>query len=311
MSWRATEEQKMSAPWWAHFAGGGLGAMVSSTITSPLEVVKIRLQAQNHKSSFSGAQSHYFGMRTFASVRALLYQEGIRGLYRGLIPTFAGVIPSRSIHFLVYGTAKTNVAHLFPSKDHWAVPMLASALAGATVTTVTCPLWTVKTRLQLQVNSAKETLYNGIVDAFIKIYKNEGFRALYKGLGTSYLGLVETVIQFTLYEYTKDVLLRKRPEETRTLAIHEYLILSSIAKFVASASTYPHEVIRTRLREQRGVNGKYRGPFQGLLLIAREEGRVGLYGGMGAHLIRSVPNAAILFLVYELTLTVVTRTEET
>jgi hypothetical protein len=29
-----------------------LGAMLSSTITSPLEVVKIRLQAQNHKSSF-------------------------------------------------------------------------------------------------------------------------------------------------------------------------------------------------------------------------------------------------------------------
>lgn len=38
-----------------------------------------------------------------------------------------------------------------------------------------------------------------------------------------------------------------------------------------------------------------------------EEGVAGLYGGMGAHLIRVVPNAALLFLVYELTLVYITR----
>jgi len=43
--------------------------------------------------------------------------------------------------------------------------------------------------------------------------------------------------------------------------------------------------------------------------IDREEGRAGLYGGMGAHLVRSIPNAAILFLVYELTLTAATRSD--
>lgn len=34
-------------------------------------------------------------------------------------------------------------------------------------------------------------------------------------------------------------------------------------------------------------------------VVAKEEGLVGLYGGMGAHLTRVVPNAAIVFLVYE------------
>lgn len=269
MSWRATEEQKMRAPKWAHLVGGGLGAIVSSTITSPIEVVKVRLQAQHHKASLQGAKKLRFGTRTFASILALLNQEGVRGLYRGLLPTLAGVIPSRSIHFFVYGTAKTEVAHLFPTRDHWAIPLVSSAMAGITVTTLTCPLWTVKTRLQLQVNVAKETLYNGIIDAFVKIYRNEGFRALYKGLGASYLGLVETIMQFTLYEWAKDSVIRKRPESNQTLAVHEYLLVSSLAKFVASAATYPHEVIRTRLREQRGLGGKYKGPFQGLWLIAR------------------------------------------
>jgi solute carrier family 25 protein 33/36 len=59
-------------------------------------------------------------------------------------------------------------------------------------------------------------------------------------------------------------------------------------------------VVRTRLREQKNQT-KYKGPIHGMIVIGREEGRKGLYGGMGAHLIKVVPNAAILFYVVELT----------
>jgi len=61
--------------------------------------------------------------------------------------------------------------------------------------------------------------------------------------------------------------------------------------------------MKTRLREQRNTqSSRYKGPLQGLALIAKEEGIKGLYAGMSAHLLRVVPNAAILFLTYELTL---------
>lgn len=79
-----------------------------------------------------------------------------------------------------------------------------------------------------------------------------------------------------------------------------------MAKLIAAAATYPHEVIRTRLRE--AGNTRYNGLFSGLLLIAKEEGARGLYGGMGAHLIRVVPNAAIMFLTYELVVQALTTT---
>ncbi len=45
---------------------------------------------------------------------------------------------------------------------------------------------------------------------------------------------------------------------------------------------------------------KYKSVFQALRLIAREEGMIGLYGGLEAHLLRVVPNSAIMFLTVEL-----------
>lgn len=75
---------------------------------------------------------------------------------------------------------------------------------------------------------------------------------------------------------------------------------AAVAKLVAACITYPHEVIRTRLRQpaENGVR-KYTGLWQCLRLVAKEEGMTALYGGMTAHLMRVVPNAAIMFFCYE------------
>ena len=75
------------------------------------------------------------------------------------------------------------------------------------------------------------------------------------------------------------------------------------------ASLYPprgcphsHETVRTRMREQPpipGVRSRYHSMFPSLRLIAVEEGRRGLYAGMGTHLLRVVPSTAIMFLTFE------------
>ena len=114
----------------------------------------------------------------------------------------------------------------------------------------------------------------------------------------------------------------------RGLSPVEYLVIASTAKGVASVITYPHEVLRTRFREQRGADRRYTGIIQAFRLIAKEEGVAGLYGGLGPHLLKVprrkrekasteshcgallsamlissgaqvIPNAAIMFLTYE------------
>lgn len=91
------------------------------------------------------------------------------------------------------------------------------------------------------------------------------------------------------------------PSGEKKLSAWEYSVAASTAKMIAIIATYPHEVVRTRLREQ-AINGafKYTGFLNTLNIIAKEEGVRGLYGGMGLHLLRSVPNAAVMFVTFEL-----------
>lgn len=57
------------------------------------------------------------------------------------------------------------------------------------------------------------------------------------------------------------------------------------------------EVIRTRLREE---GTKYKSFFQTLRTVPKEEGYRALYRGLTTHLVRQIPNTAIMMCTYEL-----------
>jgi len=155
---------------------------------------------------------------------------------------------------------------------------------------------------------AGQKVYAGYGDAIMTIFKEEGVAGFYKGITASYWGCSEGAIQFVIYEQIKTKLLRKKNEEREALGLPPtdqlskttYFCSAAAAKMVAAVAVYPHEVARTRLREQ-ARNGvfKYDGMWQALAVIGKEEGRAGLYSGMGVHLLKVVPNSALMFLTYE------------
>jgi solute carrier family 25 protein 33/36 len=281
----------------ASLLAGGFAGTLSAAITCPLEVIKTKLQ------STGSSQLAGNGSKAVQVAVQIASREGLPGFFRGLVPTLVGIIPARSTYFWAYTTSKTMMLQKMGESP--LVHMLSAVIAGMVSNTITNPIWMLKTRMQLQAGGNGSILYTSYADAFQRIVKEEGFRGLYKGLSASYWGVTEGAIHFVVYERLKKWMYqRKRPEQSQErLSSLQYLSMAALSKLIASATTYPHEVVRTRLREQTPIPGalpKYRGVLQSIKTIAREEGVRGLYSGMGMHLLRVVPNTAIMFLTFEL-----------
>jgi solute carrier family 25 protein 33/36 len=241
--------------------------------------------------------------------KTIMQQDGISGFFRGLPPTLLGIIPARSAYFYAYHRVQKFLSPKLPEGSPGNA-MVAGFLAGIAGNTLTNPIWMVRTRMQLMIDStAGQTAYNGYWDAIQTIFKEEGVGGFYKGITASYWGCAEGAMQFLIYEQVKTRLLERKNTErhneglppTRELSKASYFWAAAGAKLLASISTYPHEVARTRLREQaRSGIFKYNGMWQTLALMAKEEGTKSLYSGMGVHLMKVVPNSATMFLCYEL-----------
>lgn len=86
----------------------------------------------------------------------------------------------------------------------WLLHITSAMSAGAASTTLTNPLWVIKTRLMTQ-NDRTPYRYNNTIHALVTIAKEEGYRGFYKGLGPSLIGVSHVAVQFPLYEKLKVV----------------------------------------------------------------------------------------------------------
>ncbi|XP_017772018.1 PREDICTED: solute carrier family 25 member 36-A isoform X2 [Nicrophorus vespilloides] len=306
---------------------------VGAIVTCPLEVVKTRLQSSRsgfHElpqiaqdttskttcrtlqrrrlwtsshhlrpqvvalSGYVAPSTHNIGL--VQCLRHIIKYEGPMALFKGLGPNLVGVAPSRAVYFCTYSQAKLFWNTVFPPNSAM-VHMLSASCAGFMASTLTNPIWFVKTRLQLEVN--KDGNRMTAMECVRRIYKQSGFRGFYKGISASYMGISETIVHFVIYEALKAELMahRQRDSDTRdSRDFLEFMMAGAVSKTVASCVAYPHEVARTRLREE---GSRYKAFWQTLGLVFKEEGIKGVYRGLTTQLIRQIPNTAIMMATYE------------
>ncbi|XP_054159159.1 mitochondrial carrier protein Rim2-like [Oppia nitens] len=311
-----------------HLFAGGVGGTIGAIVTCPLEVVKTRLQSSvacfsaHHvltptlsaaaATTAAGRHHHHHhqsnpSVSLWRCIRHIVDTEGPKSLFKGLGPNLIGVAPSRAIYFSTYSTVKSSCNQSFQTADTPLVHMVSAASAGFVSCTLTNPIWFVKTRLQLdQSKYGATTAWICIKD----LYKQSGVRGFYKGITASYFGISETIIHFVIYEYIKaklkEVQLRRpahgsasssQSEAAKNLFFFQYMAAGAVSKSFASILAYPHEVARTRLREE---GQKYHSFVQTIYLVWREEGvKNGLYRGLVTQLVRQIPNTAIMMATYE------------
>ncbi|KAI0020707.1 mitochondrial carrier domain-containing protein [Xylariomycetidae sp. FL0641] len=320
---------------WPHLVAGGVGGMTAAVLTAPLDVLKTRLQSDFYQAQLRAAREaaghsrltpmrsvRYHMAETLQILRDVYRLEGWRALFKGLGPNLIGVVPARAINFYVYGTGKRAYSQWTGVDANSPLVHLASAVtAGLATGTATNPIWLVKTRLQLDKNHAERKgdvaafrRYRNSWDCIKQTMRHEGPRGFFKGLSASYLGVTESTLQWMMYEEIKSQLRAREAlivESGREKGWWDHTIDwtgnfmgAGAAKGLASILTYPHEVARTRLRQAPMADGrpKYTGLVQCFKTVWKEEGFIGLYGGLTPHLMRTIPSAAIMFGMYEVIL---------
>ena len=128
-------------------------------------------------------------------------QEGFRALYRGITPTLLGALPYEGIKFGAYDVLKRQ------SGEHGRTPLvraICGATAGLLAHIVTYPNDTIRRRLQMQGRGGERERYAGYFDCLLQVVRQEGWGALYRGVGVTLLRTApNTGIQFAVYEALK------------------------------------------------------------------------------------------------------------
>ncbi|CAH2046160.1 unnamed protein product [Thlaspi arvense] len=190
--------------------GAGAGFAVAF-LACPTELIKCRLQAQGGAlagTSTTGsvvAAVKYGGPMDVAR-HVLRSEGGARGLFKGLLPTFAREVPGNATMFAAYEGFKRFLAGGSDTSSLGQGSLImAGGVAGASFWGIVYPTDVVKS--VLQVDDYKNPKYSGSMDAFRKILKAEGVKGLYKGFGPAMARSVPAnAACFLAYEMTRSSL---------------------------------------------------------------------------------------------------------
>ncbi|EAW18364.1 putative mitochondrial carrier protein [Aspergillus fischeri NRRL 181] len=121
---------------------GGAAGITSVTITYPLDIVRTRLSIQSASFAALGQRGTAEQLPGMFTTMVLIYKNegGFVALYRGIVPTVAGVAPYVGLNFMTYESVRK---YLTPDGDKNPSPwrkLLAGAISGAVAQTCTYPL---------------------------------------------------------------------------------------------------------------------------------------------------------------------------
>ncbi|XP_049850861.1 uncharacterized protein LOC126324047 [Schistocerca gregaria] len=279
-----------------HGYAAGIASAVTTTMTYPLDLIRTRFQVQGKKSI------HLRYKSTIHAFKNIVQRQGIRGLYEGIVPALIGASMSWSLYLYGY----TNLKNRAEKSGHTGTTstLIIGTIVGAVLAPITNPIWVVKTRLQLQyvncVPPGTAKHYNGMIDAFRKIWAEEGFSAFYKGLVPSIISSYHGAVQISTYDAISRCLVAGNPD--RSIRGWEAFFAGGFSKILATISTQPLSVIKARLREQNVhvvSSDHYSGFFDAVVKTYKHEKLIGFAGGFSQAIQRMAFNSALFFYLVE------------
>uniref|UniRef100_A0A7C9CPI4 Uncharacterized protein n=1 Tax=Opuntia streptacantha TaxID=393608 RepID=A0A7C9CPI4_OPUST len=293
---------------------GAISGAISRTLTSPLDVIKIRFQVQLepttswallHKNLH--APSKYNGM--IQAAKEIFREEGLAGFWRGNVPALLMVMPYTAIQFAVLHKFKTYMSGSSKAEDHAHLSpylsYISGAVAGCAATIGSYPFDLVRTILASQ---GEPKVYPNMRSAFAGILRRRGVRGLYAGLTPTLVEIIPYAgLQFGTYDTFKRWTMAwnhlRNPGGNSgsddILSSFQLFICGLAAGTCAKAVCHPLDVIKKRFQVEglerdrrygaRVEQGAYKNMYDALIRILQVEGWGGLYKGIVPSIVKAAP----------------------
>ncbi|GAX12686.1 hypothetical protein FisN_15Hh162 [Fistulifera solaris] len=151
-----------------YFVAGGTCAAISHGITTPIDVIKTKIQANPQK----------FNKGMKEATLTILKEDGPDALLGGLGPTVVGYGIEGAMKFGVYEICKPLFAAIFGEHNKPMAYLMASVAAGAVAALLLCPMEYTRIRMVTDPEYADQ----GLITGFPKLVKEEGLRQTFSGL---------------------------------------------------------------------------------------------------------------------------------
>ncbi|KAI9497839.1 mitochondrial carrier domain-containing protein [Zychaea mexicana] len=283
------------------FIAGLVGGLSGLAVGHPF--VKVRLQTQKASSKYKGTVDCFI---------STIRQEKVFGLYKGMASPAAGVAV---VNALVFGSFdwliklqekyRINNAKVtdcgdqgdkaFSRQPSLSQIMAAGMGAGVITSFVTCPMELAKVQLQNQTHS---TPMKGPIDCLTHLYKRRGIRGCFTGMTPTIVRELSFGPYFVTYECIS------RISGNRAVTGPKVIVAGGIAGIIAWCSTYPADVIKTRIQASPG---EYKSMIDCARRCYQAEGIGIMFRGLFPTLLRAFPSNAATFVAYTWTMKMLTE----
>lgn len=203
-----------------------------------------------------------------------------------------GVATINACLFGVYGHLMDWQRELYGEDRHylWNV-FIAGCGSGLVNSIISCPSELAKIQLQNQV---KERRFRGPWQCFQEIYRTHGLLGCYRGMGATILRETPSYgVYFWCFEGLRGWYGNGDDRNGWRL-----MAAGGISGVLGWLSTYPFDVVKTRIQAMLISSNAPYSSFGMLHQIATKEGPRALFKGINATIIRAFPTNAVIFYTY-------------